>query len=167
MRQRTISAIGVVLVGLVPAILGGPFFAVAFCLICLVALHELLAIVGLGSSTRMSWVAYSIVVLAAILAFFGNGHRTFPIVMALAVFGPLALGVLDETEDTPGLIDRWARTSVAALYLAIPTFAAISLRTTTGFSERGWLDSLSDTLSLTSTPTGKGLAWLLLAILVT
>ncbi|MGC4106337.1 MAG: phosphatidate cytidylyltransferase [Thermomicrobiales bacterium] len=167
MKQRSISAIGVVLVGLVPALVGGPIFAIVFGLICLVALHELLTIVGIQPRDHMAWAGYVVVALAAAIAAFGDGHRTFPIVVALAVFGPLALGVLDDAEDSPDLIGRWARVSAATLYLALPAFAAISLRSTKGFAERSWLDSVSDALSFTNTPTGKGLGWLLLAILVT
>jgi len=167
MKQRSISAIGVVLVGLIPAIVGGPIFAIVFGLVCIVALHELLAIVGIQPRDRMAWIAYLVVALAAALAAFGEGHRTFPIIVALAVFGPLAIGVLDDAEDSPDLIGRWARISATTLYLALPAFAAISLRATEGFSERAWLDSLSKALSFTNTPTSKGLGWLLLAILVT
>lgn len=167
MKQRSISAIGVVLVGLIPAIVGGPIFAIAFGLVCLVALHELLTILGMGRRDHMPYVAYGVVTLSAVLALFSSGHRAFPIIVALALFGPLAVGVLDDSEDSPDLIGRWARTSAAALYLAIPAFAAITLRTTTGTSGQKWLDSLSDALSFTTTSTGKGLGWLLLAILVT
>ncbi|MGC4191631.1 MAG: phosphatidate cytidylyltransferase [Thermomicrobiales bacterium] len=167
MKQRSISAIGVVLIGLIPAIIGGPIFAIVFGLVCLVALHELLGIVGMQPRDRMTYVAYAVVVVATAMAALGDGHRTFPVVVALAAFGPLALGVLDDAEDSPDLIGRWARTTAATLYLALPAFAAISLRSTQGFSERSWLDSLSDALSFTNTPTGKGLGWLLLAILVT
>lgn len=167
MKQRSISAIGVVLIGLIPAIIGGPLFAIVFGLICLVALHELLTIVGIGSRDRMAYAAFGVVILATVLAGFNLGHRAFPIVMVLGLFTPLVLGVLDDQQDTPAFIDRWTRTSAATLYLAIPAFAAISLRSTEGFAERNWLDSVSDALSLTNTPTGKGLGWLLLAILVT
>src|SRR4051812_47992637 len=39
-RQRSISAIGVVIVGLVPAIMGGPVFAVVLTALCLIGIHE-------------------------------------------------------------------------------------------------------------------------------
>ncbi|MBA2775789.1 MAG: hypothetical protein H0U31_03540, partial [Chloroflexia bacterium] len=44
MRQRTISAIGVVLIGLIPAVLGGWFFAAVFTTIAVVAYREAIAI---------------------------------------------------------------------------------------------------------------------------
>lgn len=167
MRQRSISAVAVVLVGLIPAIIGGPVFAVVFGLICLVALHELLAIVGLRARDHMSYVAYGVVVIAVAAGLAGSGHRSFPIVVALGVFAPLALGVLESADDSPDLIGRWARTSAATLYVALPAFAAVSLRTTEGLAHRAWINSLSDALSFWGPSTGRGLGWLLLAILVT
>lgn len=167
MKQRSLSAIGVVLIGLIPAIIGGPVFALVFGLICLVALHELLAIVGMRSRDRMTFVSYVVVALAAAGALVGNNHRVLPIIVALGVFAPLALGVLDDDEDSPDLIGRWARTSAATLYLALPAFAAVSLRATEGSAHRAWVNSLSDALRFTGPSTGRGLGWLLLAILVT
>ena len=44
MRQRSISSVGVVLMGLVPALLGGWVFAVVFTAISAVAYREAIAI---------------------------------------------------------------------------------------------------------------------------
>ncbi|HEU0164167.1 MAG TPA: phosphatidate cytidylyltransferase [Thermomicrobiales bacterium] len=164
MRQRAISSIVVVLIGLVPAIVGGPLFAIVFALIAMLAYHELIAILGLEPDILVM-SGYALVAFAAIAAY-SSPTRLFPVYVALSIFLPVIIGVLDPQVEEDILL-RWGRVSVASLYVGIAAFAAIALRQLEGVPKTGWFDSIGSGLTFTDRDTSIGLAWLLLAILVT
>ncbi|HYJ12644.1 MAG TPA: phosphatidate cytidylyltransferase [Thermomicrobiales bacterium] len=163
MRQRSISAIGVVAIGLVPAILGGWIFGVVFTAIVAIAYWEAVAITD-RHRTPLRWIGLAIVVVAGLLATWHDTDRTLLGIIAGAVFLPLAAAVF--ISHTHGN-DHWVTTTTTSLYLALPAWAAISLRQSEAFPARDWLQNLAGWFPGTSTLTGGGLAWLLLALLVT
>ncbi|MCC6793401.1 MAG: phosphatidate cytidylyltransferase, partial [Thermomicrobiales bacterium] len=61
----------------------------------------------------------------------------------------------------------WALTAAGAFYLGLPLFAAISLRQTPGATNAEWLNDLAGGLSFGWDSHARGLAWLLVTILVT
>ncbi len=163
MRQRAISSIGVVLVGLVPALLGGWVFAIAFTAIAAIAFQEAIAITSQRSSP-IRYIGTALVVFAGLLAATDAGSNAFALLCVLAVGAPLAASVF--LSDTNG-IENWTTTTATTLYLALPTYAAIDLRNATEFPATGWVGDLAGFLPGVSTATGGGLAWFLLALLVT
>ncbi|HWV35674.1 MAG TPA: phosphatidate cytidylyltransferase [Thermomicrobiales bacterium] len=168
MRQRAVSSIAIVLIGLIPAILGGPFFALAFTLIAVIAYHELATLLGARQNIAMI-TGYVLIVLAALLAYARPGDELFPAFVALAVFGPLIVAVFAPDSGNQGddTYASWVRVSIAALYLGVATFAAISLRQMEGPVDSTWFESLGKGMTFTDRDTATGLGWLLLAILVT
>lgn len=153
-----------VLIGLIPAILGGPLFALAFVLIAILAYNELIAILGLDADPLV-YAGYALIVAAGVAAYASPG-RLFPVYVALAVFVPIIIAVADpDTRDD--LLTRWGRVSVSSLYLGLAAFAAIALRQLEGSASIGWFDSLGQGITFNNRNTAAGLGWLLLSILVT
>lgn len=163
MRQRAISSIGVVLIGLVPALLGGWVFAVAFTAIAAIAYLEAIAITNPFQST-IRYVGLSLVILAGLLAATGQDGNAIALLCILSVGLPLAASVFLTHEHG---IEHWTSTTATTLYLALPTYAAISLRGDEGFAARDWLRNVAGIMPDVPAATGGGLAWFLLALLVT
>lgn len=163
MRQRSISAIGVVLVGLVPALIGGPFFAVVFTAIMLVALYEAFPIIGI-TQQEFQLIGYGTVILAGILAIVAADGRYFPLAIAVGALLPLVYAVFQPA----GTGDRrdWPSTAGATMYLALPTFAAIALRETEGTVDRDWFQSVADAIP-GNNQSAEGLGLFLMALFIT
>lgn len=163
MRQRSLSSIGVIVIGLVPAILGGWLFTMTFTAIALVAFREAIAITLPGASPLKS-VGMALVATAGIVAAFDGGQGGFAVVSVLAVGVPLASAVfLVETEA----IEQWSAVTATTLYLASFAYAAIDIRANENLPARGWLQDLAGLLPGVPDASGGGLAWFLLALLVT
>jgi len=162
-RQRATSSIGIVLVGLVPAILGGWVFAVAFTAIAAIAYHEAIAITS-PHINLVRFAGLAVVVLAGALAATGAIGNGFELVVAVGVGLPLAATVFLSLEHG---IEHWTATTASSLYLALPAYAAISLRDDPGFPARDWVADVAGMMPGVSASTGGGLAWFLLALLVT
>lgn len=163
MRQRTLSSIGVVIIGLIPAVIGGWIFAAVFTTIAVVAYREAIAITYPGP-TPIRLVGLAVVLFAGALAMLDAGPNALSIVVALAVGAPLAAVVFIGSNHG---IEQWTSTTATSLYLALPTFAAIDLRNAIDFPAHAWMQDLAGVLSGVPNSTGGGLAWFLLALLVT
>jgi phosphatidate cytidylyltransferase len=163
MKQRSISAIGVVIVSLVPAIVGNPIFALVIAAIMALAYRELLQLLR-HTDRVFSVVGYGAIVVAALAAWIAPDGTYLPLVLALAVLVPLAMTVFRESPNTQ--LNDWSSTVGAAMYLVLPSFAAVALRGTEGTVKSDWFQDAA-----TSIPgqdaTAAGLAWFLLALLVT
>ena len=174
LRQRAISSVGVVAVGLVAALLGGPVYAVVMLGIGLVAYHEYRVIVArLG--LHASVIGFAGVVLAAGAGYLDNRDIMFA-VLVLCAMVPLGIGVLRagrqpvttgrEALASPAGIGGWAGTTCGTLYIAIPTMFAISLRERQAGGEAGWLDYLASTIAVTWDGRPTGLGWILTFTLI-
>jgi phosphatidate cytidylyltransferase len=164
MRQRSISAVGVVIVGLVPAIIGGPVFVIVLALLCLIGLYEYNAIARNVGNVIMPTGFVALPAFALAAGFDGESEALLG-GCAIAVGFPLVWAIFRSNLDR-AFID-WALTSAGALYLGLPLFAAIALRGTGGSVEVDWLDDLAGALSWGWESHPRGLAWLLLTIVVT
>ncbi len=163
MRLRTLSSIGVILVGLVPALLGGWTFAIVFTTIAVVAYREAAKIVLPGPSL-LQQIGTSLVVLAGVLAATGAGPTGFSLLCALAVGVPLAGAIAVHQGQA---IEHSSATTAVTLYLALPAYAAIDLRSAEAYPAGEWLRDVAGVLPGVSAATGGGLAWFLLALFVT
>lgn len=163
MRDRVVSSIGVVLVGLVPSILGGPIFAIGFTAIALIALTELLPMLGVRDSSPVTWSSYALIGACGAIPLLWRGDQRLELTVTLVALVPLltalAAGGRAASAD-------WAPSIAALVYLGFPTFAAVDLRELTGESAE-WLASLSAWFPVSRDGSGRGLGWLLLAVLVT
>ena len=163
MWQRSVSAIGVVIVGLVPALLGGPIFAVVFTAIALLAFRELLPLVGL-TNRNLALSGALLIVMAMVLAWSAPDSRYLALQMALTLLVPFAIALFTPTT----ISDRrdWPVMIGVTMYLVLPTFAAISLRGTEGEVDRAWFQSLANAMP-GSDRTAEGLGLLVMAVLIT
>lgn len=163
MRQRAISSIGVILIGLIPALLGDWVFATVFTVIAVVAYREAIAIT-IPAFTPLKHIGTVLVVLAGLLAAIDSGSRGFALVCVLAVGVPLVGAVFIHDSQA---IELWGATTATTLYLALPAYAAIDLRNTTNVPARDWIGNLASILPGVSSATGGGLAWFLFALFIT
>ncbi len=164
MKQRSISAIGVGLVGLLPAILGGPVWAVVLALLCTIGLMEYLDIAR-RLSPGVQRFGLLIVPLFAAIAWFECPEYALLGFAALAVFLPLFETTLRKNLD--GAVADWALGAAGTLYLGLPLYAAVALRQRPGTVDADWIDDLADTLAFGWDAFPRGLAWLIAIILIT
>lgn len=164
MRQRTISAIGVVVLGLLPALAGGPVFALTFTLITLQSYRELVALLPVNHRS-LYVLGYAWITLGAFLALLGPDGRYLPLVVGLAVLAPLGMTVFHRPEP----VDQrdWMSAIAPTLYLLLPTFGAIAIRGTEGSVDRPWLTSVAEAMPFDGGSTARGLGWFLTALLIT
>jgi phosphatidate cytidylyltransferase len=166
MRTRSISAVGVIVAGLLPTLLGGPVFAALMGVLTVVGWREFSALCEkLPFAPRMpqsGWVA--------VLALLAAGYFQWPLpvegaILGLAFAAPLVAQFRDPAN--PGAISGWALAVTGSIYLGLPALAATYLRGLPGPVSAPWLADLSDRLSIAWPSTPAGLGWTLLVILVT
>jgi phosphatidate cytidylyltransferase len=163
-RQRSISAVGVVIVAVVPAIAGGPIFAAVLTLLCLIGLHEYNAMAR-RIGNRIAPIGFVALIGFALVALFDGGSQSLLGVCAFAVGTPLVWVIFRPDLDRAFL--DWALIAAGALYLGLPLFAVIALRDLDGSISAGWLEDASTALSFGWAAHPRGLAWLLFVIVVT
>jgi phosphatidate cytidylyltransferase len=163
-QQRVKSSVGVVIVGLVPAFMGGPVWAVALAVLFAIGAHEYQALaVRISPGTRPFGLL--LVPAFALVAATGGGAQALLGIVALAVGLPLFESIL--RKDLRGTFVEWALSAAGTLYLGVPLFAAVAMRKTEGSIDAGWLTDLAEWVSLGWAAAPRGLAWLLVVILVT
>ncbi|MCA9859495.1 MAG: phosphatidate cytidylyltransferase [Thermomicrobiales bacterium] len=164
MKTRSISAIGVVLVGVIPALIGGPIWAVAFAVICMIAFVEYH---GLASriSGRIPKVGILIIPCFAAVAWTEHQERLAMGLVALAVALPLISTT--RRKNLHGASTDWAFAAAGTLYLGTAVFAGVQLRQMSGTVSRDWLTNLDSSLSLAWHDAPRGLAWLITVLLCT
>ncbi len=161
LRQRSISAIGIVLVTAIPAFVGGYVFAAAILVLGILGVREMLdaiALRGYRPFRLLSQIAVgSILTVAA--------FRTTPVtvvwLLLLLLISTLTAAVLNERID--GVLVDWALSFTTVLYVAVPLFFAVALRATPGDSTQQWSTNLANWFG---TPA-LGLAWIAIAFSIT
>jgi phosphatidate cytidylyltransferase len=167
-RTRIASSVGVVIVGLIPALIGGPVFALLLVLLGAAGYREYLdlgARVVPGVLGRFSRAGYWIIVALAIAALWRATTTVLFALVALSVALPLVLLLLES--PGPGAFSGWGIASSGSLYLGLPVYAGIALRDSPGAIEAHWLSRIATWLSLGWESAPRGLAWVLTVILVT
>jgi phosphatidate cytidylyltransferase len=163
--RRALSSVGVVVVGLLPALVGGPVFALLMAGLGLVGYREfrrLCARLRVGSVPTTGYAA--VVGFAAAGTLDGNGTLAVG-VAALATGAPL-VGLLVRTDGTSGAVG-WALAVAGSLYLGLPVFAATALRSLAGDVDAPWLRHLAQAAAVGWPDRPRGLAWLLIVLLAT
>lgn len=164
MRTRALSSIGVVLVGLVPAFVGGAVFAAIYGLILLIAYRELTRLLCVPASP-VARAGYPLIVLGVALPLWLTDRGWFPLLMGLTLFLPVAIAL--SLPLVPGRLAELSAALAASLYLVLPSFALVSIRTTPGDVSSGWLSRLATDWSPGWAGHPRGLAWFLTALLIT
>jgi len=163
-RQRSISAIGVVIAGILPALIGGPGWAVAVAFFTGVGLFEFNRLTDHagGRTTHAGFVA---VLGMCVVAAFGWSASLTMLPLALTV--GLVFTLVLSRGNASGSLSAVSYDLAGSLYLAVPAFSAIALRRLDGTISMDWLASTSDFLSPSWAAAERGLAWLLFVIVVT
>lgn len=162
MKTRSISAIGIVLVSIVPSILGGWFFALTIAIIFSLAFRELLNLIGY-TDLFTELFGIGMIAFASAVAVIWPGGESLPLVMVLLCLIPLTFVILPA--DGPVNISDWAVRMGAAAYLALPAYGAVNLRETEGTASAQWLKDLVATMP-GGRETAEGLGWFLFALFI-
>lgn len=162
MRQRSISSISVVLIGILPALLGGPVFALFIAAAAVIAFDEVRA-VGRRLSGGRAPTGYVVVAAAALLGWAAAGERAVSFIAIAAVGLPLVRAVFAPV--LPGRAAEWAFATAGTLYIAIPAYAMTSLRSIDGDAAE-WLMSVADAVAFGWDPSPRGLGWVLMTLLI-
>lgn len=164
MQRRLLGSVLVVAAGLLPAMVGGAFFALFMLCTGIVALREFLTLGRESVLPAEPWSLYAALALAAGGALFSQPIMLF-LAVILGVFIPLAMSI--RFTYRLGAAETWSWGATGACYLGLPVFAAISLRqATSGELSSGW-QSQADRLALGWTPAAVGMAWVLAVVLST
>lgn len=162
MRQRSVSSIAVVLFGIVPTIAGGLVFAIAFTALSLLAFVELATMITI-ESRAFRYTGFALIVSAGLLAYLLGENEGLPMLITASVVLPLVVAIFIHVT---AVLEMWARTLAVTLYLAVPAFAAVSIRELDGGSA-GWLATLNGVFIPGGSDSSRGLAWFLLVLIVT
>lgn len=166
MQARIFGSIGVVVVGLLPTVAGGPIFATFMIVLGLVGYREFASIASaFPTSPRALPTGYLAVLLFGLAGLSMWPTALVAAVVAGTVFTPLV--ILLPRGDEPAATERWALTVTGSFYLGLPVYAAVSLRGFSGDVNAAWLEDLSAMVAVGEAPHPRGLAWAILAILVT
>jgi phosphatidate cytidylyltransferase len=160
------SSFGVIAVGVVGSLVGGAVFAAVVAAIGIgvyVELARMTPQIGLGY--RLGWPGFVVIVAAASLALISREPWAIAMMAAITVLLPTLMIFRMPIEADS--FAAWVATVAAGIYIAVPVFAAISLRQTAGALETGWADRLGDAFSMGDVSTSLGMAWTMVAILAT
>ncbi len=168
MRLRAVSSVLVVIVGLAAVTVGGPVFALLFICIGAAGYREYLKLVaGINSRSQdsLALVGFGVIAALGLTALLDPATETLFAVAALAVLAPLTLLVLGSIPENAFSV--WSMASIGSLYIGLPVFAAIAVRSIPGSTEAWWLTDVTARLSAGWDAAPRGLAWALIVILTT
>jgi phosphatidate cytidylyltransferase len=167
-QTRILSSFAVVLIGLAPTLVGGPVFALLLVMLGIAGFREYLELaarIGPGDIGNLAGISSYGIVAFALAALFGGTTIMLFAATALALVLPLVFVMA--TSNSTNSILSWSLVGTGALYLGLPMFAAILLRSIPGDVGAPWLADLAGRLSLGWTSYPRGLAWAVLAIVAT
>ncbi|MHB8648169.1 MAG: phosphatidate cytidylyltransferase, partial [Thermomicrobiales bacterium] len=164
-RQRALSSVGIVLVGVLPALFGVWAVATIFAALGSIAVIELRAMLGHRAYAVMVPIAVVVVVLTVVAVAATWPIWVFSALIAATLIAPAAIVIFRRSLD--GTLASWIATVFATLYLAVPLGHLVAVRQFAGVATGagGWLTNLENALGFRSETLG--LAWFLLALLIT
>lgn len=163
MKTRSISAIGIVLVSIIPAILGGWVFAATVAVVFALAFRELMQLIDTRDTFTQAFGIFMIAIATSFAVIWPSGEA-LPLVLVLLVLVPLTFVILPA--DGPVKISDWAVRMGSAAYLTLPAYGAVIIRETEGSAAATWLRDLVERMP-GSRQNAEGLGWFLFALLVT
>jgi phosphatidate cytidylyltransferase len=158
----------VVILGLTAVIIGGPVFALLFICVGTAGYGEYLQLVArINPNLRKSFarVGFGTIVGLGLAALVDATTESLFALAALSVTAPLTLLLFHPTSS--GAFSAWTLASAGSLYLGLPVFAAVAVRSIPGSTDAIWLSDLATNVSVGWNSTPRGLAWALLVILAT
>lgn len=163
LRQRSISAIAIIIVAAVPGFIGGYVFVAAMTVLALAGVYEFTRVLSARGYRPFTSIALVWIVLLMVLTATSAPGWSYLSSITGLVLVTLAADVFRRT--LAGALAEWGFTVAATLYVGLPLAHGILLRNLDGASDRGWVNSLAD---FTGSPdTAAGLAWFGLALSAT
>ena len=166
MHERVVSSIGVVIVGVIPTVIGGPVFTLMLFVLCVIGYREYLSFAGL-TGVRPIASGYVILPLFALAPTRDHDGLVFMGACALAIGLPLAIAIRRSTYQEQGPIVDWALSAAGTLYLGIPLASGIAIRDIEGNVDQEWFAGVATFAAAGWDAAPRGLAWTLLIILLT
>jgi phosphatidate cytidylyltransferase len=165
LRQRALSSVGVVIVGVVPALFGVWGVALAFALLGIIGLTELRAMFRHIQYAVMLPVCGAVTLLTIIAVAAGWPGWVFAALASATLIAPILALIFRPSLD--GTLASWVATIFATLYLAVPLGHVVAVRHIVGVTAGagGWLTHLERNLGFRG--TSLGLAWFLFALVTT
>jgi phosphatidate cytidylyltransferase len=164
MRQRALSSAGVVIIGLIPTIIGGPVFPTLMAGIGIVGFLEFLVFADRVAQTdAVPTPGYVTIAVLALAGWLGWRTPEVSFVFAFGVAAPLV--ALFRRAAEPGAFAAWSLVVAGTMYLGTPVLAATSLRAFDGAVASPWLDQLATASAPAWAANSRGLAWTLLVVL--
>lgn len=166
MRVRSLSSIGVVVVGLVPALAGGFVFAATMSGLGILAFFEYRALgTRLAGPGTIATSGYAIVTAFSFAPLLTDDVVAVVLIAAAAVTTPFVGALFNPLKD--GLFGGWAIGAAGALYLGLPLYGAVALRSHAGSVDAAWFSRLADLAAFGWPAAPRGLAWILIVIVAT
>jgi phosphatidate cytidylyltransferase len=163
MRQRAISSIGVVLVGIVPALLGSPVFSITVALIAIGALYELYRAYQRVGARPSTWTGSVAVVALIVIA--GTDAPFRALTGAMVGYTLIALAQHLVKRDIAGALLDWTFSLSGVMYVGVTMMHFVLIRRIQGASEMSWVTSADNLIG--DGGAALGLAWLLLVLVTT
>jgi phosphatidate cytidylyltransferase len=166
-RERVVGSVLVVAFGLGPSLVGGPLFAVFMVALGFVGFREFAGMAAaVGADSRLATATGYLVIAAMGLAgLLGASSAALLTATALAVAIPLVRGLSNSI--TVGGFTGWSLATAGSLYLGVPVFSAVALRSMTGEVGASWFAELISAVALSWHPSAWGAAWVLTVVLAT
>lgn len=163
MRQRAISSIGVVLVGIVPALLGSPVFSITVALIALGALYELYRAYQRVGARPSTWTGSIAVIALIVIA--GTDAPFQALTGAMVGYTLIALAQHLPKRDITGALLDWAFSLSGVMYVGVTMMHFVLIRRIQGESDMSWVTRADNLIG--DGGAALGLAWLLLVLVTT
>lgn len=166
MSARVFGSILVVTIALVPTLLGGPFFMLFMAALGIVGFLEYLGVVdhaGVATPAQGRPIGMAVVAALGAAPLLDRTAVSLLILSFVALAAPVVSFFPEGGKS--GALTGWSQISVGSLYLGLPVYAAVYLRSTSGGTTSTRLDSLTAAWSALSESTPRGLAWTLVVVL--
>lgn len=166
MRIRAFSSVGVVIIGIVPAILGGPVLAVLMTVLGILAYFEFRSLgTRLAGPGAVATSGYPVVAAFSFAPLLDRGAGLVVAITVAAVSVPLVAALRHPAGL--GSFVGWAITSAGSLYIGLPLYGAVALRSSAGSVDTEWLTSLANAAAISWDGNARGLAWLVIVFVAT
>jgi phosphatidate cytidylyltransferase len=163
MRQRAISSIGVVLVGIIPALLGSPVFSITIALIALGALYELYRAYQRVGARPSTWTGSIAVVALFVIA--GTDAPFRALTGAMTAYTLIALAQHLPKRDINGAMVDWSFSLSGVMYVGLTMMHFVLIRRIHGPVNMEWVRQADGLIG--NREAALGLAWLLFVLVTT
>lgn len=163
MRQRTISSVGVVLVGIVPALLGSPVFSIVVALIAVGALYELYRAYQRVGARPSTWTGTAALIALFIIA--GTDAPFRALSGAMCAYTIIALAQHLAKRDITGSLLDWSFSLSGVMYVGFTMMHFVLIRRIQGPVNMEWIARADGLIG--DEGAALGLAWLMFVLVTT